>query len=138
MLGYLKLKESPGATFFLFCVFVKHFLQLFCFLDFFGFFLWVSFFTKTNDFLTRLKVTWVDRHVPTIILIYGNLFWTLFGSLGHRDEYFTTKYSKQRSLDLSISQKIDMFCHIREKKQRICFIYNRKSSAKTGKNRLHL
>jgi len=30
----------------------------------------VSFLTKTNDFLTRLKITWFDRHVPTIILIY--------------------------------------------------------------------
>ena len=33
-------------------------------------------------------------------------------AIGCRDEYFTTKYSKQRSLDLSISQEIDMFCHI--------------------------
>ena len=27
-----------------------------------------SFLTKTNVFLTRLKITWVDPHVPTIIL----------------------------------------------------------------------
>ena len=42
-----------------------------------------SFLTKANGFFTRLKITWVDLHVTTIILLYGNLFWTLLGSLWH-------------------------------------------------------
>ena len=42
-----------------------------------------SFFTKTNVFLTRWKITWVDRHVPTIVFVYGNTFWTIYVSLRH-------------------------------------------------------
>ena len=62
---------------------IRQNLIFFIFFHFFlDFFLSATFLTKNNDFLTRLKITWVDRQVPTIILIYGNLFWTLFGSLG--------------------------------------------------------
>ena len=42
--------------------------------------LWGSFLTKTNVFFIRLKISWVDPHVPTIILVYGNIF-TLY--MGH-------------------------------------------------------
>ena len=33
--------------------------------------------TKTDGFLTR----WVDCHFPTIVLVYGNIFWTIYVSL---------------------------------------------------------
>ena len=42
-----------------------------------------SFLTKTNGFLTRWKITWVDRHIPTIIFVYGNTFWTISVLLRH-------------------------------------------------------
>ena len=31
--------------------------------------------------IVRLKITWVDLHIPTIILVYENTFWTLCGTL---------------------------------------------------------
>ena len=40
-----------------------------------------SYFTKNIGILTSLKIMWVDHHVPTINLVYGNNFWTLYGSL---------------------------------------------------------
>ena len=39
---------------------------------------------NTNNLLTRLDITWVDRHVPSIVLVYGYTFWTLYGS--HRPQ----------------------------------------------------
>ena len=37
------------------------------------------FLTKIMAFWTRLKITWVDCHISTILLVYGNTFWTLYG-----------------------------------------------------------
>ena len=31
-----------------------------------------SFLTNNNGFLTRWKITWADRHIPTIVFVYGN------------------------------------------------------------------
>ena len=50
---------------------------------FLDFFLLRIFLTKTDGFLSRLKIMWVDRHVPTKNLEYGNTCWTLYGSLRH-------------------------------------------------------
>ena len=41
--------------------------NIFFFGFFVDFFLWVLFLTKTNSFLTRLKIMWVDCHVPRIL-----------------------------------------------------------------------
>ena len=42
-----------------------------------------SFLTKTNGFLTRWKIMWVDCHVPTIVFVYENTFWTISVLLRH-------------------------------------------------------
>ena len=47
------------------------------------FFLWWSFLTKTNGLLTKFKITWVDCHPPTITLVCGDTFWTLYWSMKH-------------------------------------------------------
>ena len=39
------------------------------------------FLTKANGFLIRWKIMWVDLHVPTIIFVYGNTLWTIYGLL---------------------------------------------------------
>ena len=33
-----------------------------------------SFLSNTHDFLIRWKITWVDRHIQTIILVYENIY----------------------------------------------------------------
>ena len=38
--------------------------------------LWSFILQKKIFFLPRFKIIWVGRNVPTIILVYGNTFWT--------------------------------------------------------------